>query len=174
MHCCVFLIQQKCIVVYFQCIIMHCGVFQYISNVLLCRHQIQNRRRWQFKETTCQVQIEQLAWTRFPRQIPKALSNYLGRAQSKRTNMEEQGSFELDKYHMVNGEAQYLGQTMLQKNVKVIKLLLDFDSTSSCVALRAADLGLSGQDHCLLMAAVNYITAFKVLFWRQWRRRHCV
>ena len=60
--------------------------------------------------------------------------------------MEEQGSFELDKYQMVNGEAQYLGQTMLQKNVKVIKLLLDFDSTSSCVALRAADLGLSGQD----------------------------
>ena len=48
--------------------------------------------------------------------------------------MEEQGSFELDKYHMVNGEAQYL------------ELLLDFDSTSSCVALRAADLGLSGQD----------------------------
>ena len=60
--------------------------------------------------------------------------------------MEEQGSFELDKYQMVNGEAQYLGQTMLQKNVKVIKLLLDFDSTSSCLALRAADLGLSGQD----------------------------
>ena len=60
--------------------------------------------------------------------------------------MEEQGSFELDKYHMVSGETQYLGQTMLQKNVKVIKLLLDFDSTSSCVALRAADLGLSGQD----------------------------
>ena len=28
--------------------------------------------------------------------------------------------------------------------------------------------------HCLLMAAVNYITAFKILFWRRWRRRHCV
>ena len=28
--------------------------------------------------------------------------------------------------------------------------------------------------HCLLMAAVNYITAFKVLLWRRWRRRHCV
>ena len=29
-----------------------------------------------------------------------------------------------------------------------------------------------GWSHCLLMAAVNYITAFKILFWRRWR--HCV
>ena len=29
-------------------------------------------------------------------------------------------------------------------------------------------------NHCLLMAAVNCITAFKILFWRRWRRRHCV